>query len=205
MRTLLKKRAHFMLSDYSGKNKIIKIFALILIVFWLIFVAATVYTALEKRYVYPLLYKEKITAAADRYGLDPAFLFGTVKTESAFNAAAVSGKGAIGLMQITPSTGEYIAQRRGIADYDLLDAETNIDFGAYYLKYLSERFCGITEIAAAYNAGEGTVKRWLKNPEYSPDGQTLAVIPYKETSEYVKKICKSLKRYRKLYGKLLDK
>ena len=193
MRTLLlNKRTHFMLSNYSKKSKIIlKIFAVILVVFWLIFVAATVFTAFEKKYVYPLLYKEEITAAANRYGLDAALLFGVVKTESGFNAGAVSDKGAVGLMQITPSTGEYIAERRGIEKYDLSDAATNLDFGAYYLKYLSESFCGITEIAAAYNAGEGTVRTWLKNKEYSPDGRTLKTIPYGETYVYVKKICKS--------------
>lgn len=187
------------------RKKILKVFAVFLIVFWLLFSLATVFTAFEKKYVYPLLYKEEIIATAKRYELDPAFLFGVVKTESGFNAGAVSGKGAVGLMQITPSTAEYIATRRGIEDYDLLDAATNLDFGAYYLKYLSDKFCGITEVSAAYNAGEGTVKGWLKNREYSPDGRTLKAIPYGETSAYVKKICKSLKRYRKLYGKLLDK
>ncbi|MBP5466362.1 MAG: lytic transglycosylase domain-containing protein [Clostridia bacterium] len=166
---------------------------------------ATIFTVLEKKYVYPLMYKEEIIAAADKYNLDAAFLFGVVKTESGFNANAVSGKGAVGLMQITPSTAEYIAKRRKISEYDLLDAATNLDFGAYYLKYLSEKFYGITEVAAAYNAGEGTVRKWLKNEEYSPDGCTLETIPYAETSAYVEKIRKSLKRYRKLYGKLLDK
>ncbi|MBQ6728295.1 MAG: lytic transglycosylase domain-containing protein [Clostridia bacterium] len=207
MRTLLvKKSTHFMLSECSkNKKRFLKFFAVIIAVFWSLFLIATVFTVLEKKYVYPLLYKEEITAAAKTYDLDSAFLFGVVKTESGFNANAVSGKGAVGLMQITPSTAEYIAKRRGIAEYDLLDAATNLDFGAYYLKYLSEKFCGITEVAAAYNAGEGTVKNWLKNKEYSIDGRTLKAIPYGETAVYVKKICKSLKRYKKLYGKLLDK
>lgn len=207
MRTLLiKKRTHFMLSEYQDKKKkALKFFAVIIVGFWLLFSAATLFTVWEKKYVYPLLYKEEIIAAAKRYGLDTAFLFGVVKTESGFDANAVSNKGAVGLMQITASTAEYIAKRRGIAEYDLLDAATNLDFGAYYLKYLSEKFYGITEIAAAYNAGEGTVKNWLKNKEYSIDGRTLKAIPYGETAVYVKKICKSLKRYKKLYGKLLDK
>ena len=187
------------------RKKFFKIFVIFVVVFWSLFLAATVFTVLEKKYVYPLSYKEEIIAAAKRYDLDAALLFGVVKTESGFNADAVSGKGAVGLMQITPSTAEYIAKRRGIAEYDLLDAETNLDFGAYYLKYLSEKFCGITEVAAAYNAGEGTVKGWLQNKDYSPDGNRLKAIPYAETSAYVEKICKSLERYRKLYGKLLDK
>lgn len=180
------------------------ILAAAIILFWLAFTAVFFVNCAEKQ-VYPILYKEEIIAVSERYGIDSALVFAIVRTESGFDPFTVSAKGAAGLMQILPSTGEYIAAKRGIAEYDLFDVNTNLDFGCYYWKYLSEKFYGLNETAAAYNAGEGTVGGWLKNREYSADGKRLGYIPYRETREYVEKIYESLKRYRKLYAKLLDK
>ena len=174
-------------------------------VFWLTLILGAVYKVIEKNYIYPLCYKEEIIAVAEKYDLDAALLFAVVKTESGFNSGAVSKKGAVGLMQILPSTGQFIAEKKGITDYDLFDVNTNLDFGAYDWKYLGDKFGEFTETAAAYNAGEGTVKTWLNNKEYSPDGKRLYDIPYPETAAYVKKISERVKRYKKLYGKLLDK
>ena len=174
------------------------------ILFWLAFAAVFFVNCSEKQ-AYPILYKEEIAVVSERYGIDPALIFAIVRTESGFDPFTVSAKGATGLMQIMPLTGQYIAEKKRIAEYDLFDVNTNLDFGCYYWKYLSERFYGLTETAAAYNAGEGTVSGWLKNREYSSDGKRLNDIPYKETKEYVEKIFESLKRYRKLYAKLLDK
>ena len=108
-------------------------------------------------------------------------------------------------MQITPKTGEYIAKLSGAKKYDLLDAETNISFGCYYLSYLYDKFDKIETVICAYNAGEGNVSEWLKNEEYSNDGESLRVVPYSETREYIKKIKKTFEKYKKLYGNILDK
>ena len=172
--------------------------------FWLVFLAVFAVNILERK-IYPLSYKEEIFAASFKYGVAAELIFSVAKNESGFNANAVSDKGAVGIMQITPSTAEYIAKIRGIKEYDLKDAAINLDFGTYYLKYLSGKFYGVKEVAAAYNAGEGTVNKWLKNKEYSKDGKTLNFIPYKETAAYVDKIIFSINKYKKLYGKLLDK
>lgn len=190
--------------DKNRAGAIRKIFVFIIVAFWVAFLGLVAFSLVEKSR-YPLLFCDEIVATADNYGLERELLFAFVRTESGFEAGAVSGKGAVGLMQILPSTGEFIAKKRGITEFDLFDETTNLDFGAYYIRYLTERFNGLTEVAAAYNAGEGTVKVWLKNAEYSTDGITLNKIPYSETERYVEKIYKSLKRYRKLYGKLLDK
>lgn len=193
-----------MSGNLKKRKTISRILAAAVILFWLAFIAVFFVNCSEKQ-VYPILYKNEIAEVSERYRIDPALVFAIVKTESGFDPFTVSAKGASGLMQIMPSTGKYIAEKKGIADYDLFDVTTNLDFGCYYWKYLSEKFYGLTETAAAFNAGEGTVSGWLKNREYSPDGKRLEDIPYKETREYVKKIFESLKRYRKLYGKLLDK
>ena len=193
------------MSENIKKHKAInRITVAAIILFWLAFTAVFSVNCSEKQ-IYPILYKDEIIAVSEKYGIDPALVFAIVRTESGFDPFAVSAKGATGLMQIMPLTGKYIAEKKGITEYDLFDVNTNLDFGCYYWKYLSERFYGLNETAAAFNAGEGTVNGWLKNREYSSDGERLDDIPYKETKDYVKKICESLKRYRKLYAKLLDK
>lgn len=190
----------------SKKNNLFyKIITFIILSFWIIFLTAVSFNIIEKKLIYPVAYTNEIDSAAINYGLDRALILSVIKTESDFNENAISDKGAIGLMQITPATGEYIAKKRGKINYNLSDASTNIDFGSYYIKYLREKFHGLTETMAAYNAGEGTVSKWLKDPYCSDDGIHLTLIPYKETDRYVKKILKTLKRYRKLYGNLLDK
>ena len=163
------------------------------------------FTFIERKILYPLGYKTEIFAAADGYGLERAFIFAVVKTESGFNKDAVSRKNAKGLMQITDSTGAYIAYLKGVEEYDLRDYRVNLDFGCFYLKYLFNKFKDKKTALCAYNAGEGTVERWLNSGAYSPDGITLSLVPYKETDNYVKKIIEYEKKYKKLYGNILDK
>ncbi len=183
------------------KNGIILIMIILLAtagVISLVFVA-------ERIYFYPLKYKEEIISASERFGVDKTLIFATAQVESNFNKDAVSSKGAIGIMQIKPSTAEFIAQKLKITEYDLFNAETNIAFGSWYLKYLLQRFTDEKTAICAYNAGETIVKKWLNSTEFSLDKTTLFKIPYPETSAYLKKIEKSRKKYQKLYRYILDK
>jgi len=118
----------------------------------------------------------RLVAAASRtYGLDPALVAALMHVESAYQPQARSPKGALGLMQVMPATGA----RYGVASpRDLLDPATNIDVGARYLRDLQAMFGGRIELMlAAYNAGEGAVKRYGNR-----------IPPYPETQEYVRKI-----------------
>ena len=108
-------------------------------------------------------------------------------------------------MQITLSTAEYIAKRVNINEYDLQDENINVRFGCYYLRYLIDKFKDIETAICAYNAGEGNVALWLNNPSYSSDKKTLVYVPFLETREYIKKIQENFSKYKKLYGKFLDK
>lgn len=144
---------------------------------------------------YPTDYRQ--TASA--YHADWRLVLSLIKAESGFRADATSNAGACGLMQILPSTAEFIARKNGIEDYDLYDAQDNIRLGCLYLQYLEGRFADRTAVLAAYNAGEGTVRQWLKREDCSSDGIRLFYIPYSETEQYVKKIEKYYSNYRKIY------
>lgn len=135
-------------------------------------------------------------------GLDPALVYSVMKAESGFREGAESAAGAVGIMQIKPSTAEYICAREKIAfeAEKLKDGAYNTALGCRYLAYLMERFPVRETALAAYNAGEGTVARWLADRMYSSDGITLDEIPYAETRGYVKKIKKFMKIYRFYYG-----
>lgn len=152
-----------------------------------------------------VFYKEEIKNAAHRYGLEPAFVAAVVKTESGFDKDAVSVDGAIGLMQVLPTTGEWIAWRRGLEfDKDkLYDPEVNLDYGCWLLNFLLERYGGNEKYALiAYNAGYGRLDEWLKT--YIDENGVLTEIPYAETRNYVDRITRLKERYGEVYGAELD-
>jgi soluble lytic murein transglycosylase-like protein len=118
-----------------------------------------------------------IHAKAQKYDVDPALVAAVVETESRFRSNARSQVGARGLMQLMPKTGRWMGAS------NLYNAEQNVDAGAKYLKYLNGRFDGnLTKTIAAYNAGEGNVRRYNGVP------------PFRETRSYVKKV---MSRYEK--------
>ena len=143
----------------------------------------------------PKKYEEIIKVNAREYSLEPAIIFAVAEVESHFNPQAKSKKGAIGIMQIMPETGAWIATSLGIEGYqdsDLQDAEINIRFGTWYLSYLLSRFEESWQGLAAYNAGEGKVRGWIEEGVDSID-----MIPLSETLSYVKKVEAAISRYRR--------
>ena len=151
---------------------------------------------------FPLRYGGYIESYAEEYGLDKFMVAGVIYTESSFNNKAHSGL-ARGLMQLTDNTAAWVAGELGIDyDYDMAeDPETNIRMGCYYLSLLKEMYSDTGTALAAYNAGMGTVSKWLEDDRYSQDGKTLSAIPYRETENYVKKVELFTRIYRKLYEK----
>ena len=164
--------------------------------------------ALEKR-TYALLYADEIIQSADEFKLNRYLVAAVIHCESRNIKDARSYKGAIGLMQIMPPTGEWIAEKLGIENYTeamLLEPKHNIRFGCWYLKYLSDRYDDgdIDKVLAAYNAGPGNVEKWLNNDEYSQEGR-LTSIPFKATENYVEKVGYAAGKYEELYEKELGK
>ncbi|MDP4143848.1 MAG: lytic transglycosylase domain-containing protein [Bacillota bacterium] len=155
------------------------------------------------RIYYPMNYSDYVYKYAAQYKLDPYFVEAVIKSESNFDANAKSKKNAYGLMQITPTTAEWAAEKMGIKAFSsdmLYNPEFNIRMGCWYLNDLSSEFKGNMDLVlAAYNGGRGNVKKWLNDTAHSSDGQNLDYIPFKETDKYVKKVNTNYSMYKKLY------
>ena len=143
----------------------------------------------EKREeLYPL-----ISEYAEKYQLDKELVYAVIECESGFDVNAVSRAGACGLMQLMPNTFLWITETEE-GELDIFDPETNIQAGCKYLRYLLGRFDKLETALAAYNAGEGKVGAWLSDAKYSTDGESLDVIPYPETAEYVRRVLAAYKQ-----------
>lgn len=151
--------------------------------------------------VYPLEYQEHIEAASERHSVDPFLVAAVIDSESSWNPNAESSQGAMGLMQLLPETAEDMV-RLGVVDGDrfdpddLLDPETNIEFGCAYLGYLIDYFHGSTDRAiAAYNAGLSNVNDWAQESTSLHNA-----ITFPETQAYLIRVNNAWSRYRELYG-----
>lgn len=147
---------------------------------------------------------------AAQYNLQPAYVDAIILNESNFQENAQSRLGARGLMQVMENTGKWIAERIGMSGYtfeSMYTAETNIRFGCWYLNYLSKLFDGDPVlVTAAYHAGQGNVKIWLRNPDYSDDGVHIDVsrIPTSDTKTYVSRVMKDYAIYDALYDRTFN-
>lgn len=140
----------------------------------------------------PQKYKNFALAYAEEYELDLALVYSIIKVESNFKKDAVSKSGALGLMQILPSTAKWISSELDV-DYSsdiMFDAETNIRFGCFYLRYLFDKFNNKDIVICAYNAGEGKVQDWIENGSLNENK-----IDYQETKNYLAKVNKYFNLY----------
>ena len=129
-----------------------------------------------KLYFHP--YKQTINDAAANHGIDPAFVRAVIHAESHFNPKAISKQGAQGLMQLMPATAKSLGVKNAFA------AAENIQGGVKHLARLLKKYRGDMKLAsAAYNAGEGAVKKYGGIP------------PFKETEVYVERVNILQQRY----------
>jgi len=148
-------------------------------------------------YIFPIKYTEQISQACETFDVDRAVVFSVINVESHFNKDAISPKGAVGLMQILPSTAEEIREELGFESFDLKNPTDNIFMGTYYISKLQKRFEDQTTALASYNAGPTVVSNWLKDERYSKDGKQLEKIPFAETKNYIEKYKENLRYYSK--------
>lgn len=153
---------------------------------------------------YKLVYEDEIMNSAKEWDLDPYLVCGVIFTESAFRPEARSSVGALGLMQLMPATGLEEAELlmiEGVTEEGLTEPALNIRLGCTYLKKLLDEFGTESVALAAYNAGPGRVRQWLKEYGTKEDGSIL-YIPYPETSKYVGRVQSAKGVYARLYPEL---
>lgn len=145
--------------------------------------------------LFPIKFQDEISYASQKYDLEEAVIYSMINIESRFDKNAVSSKGAVGLMQVMPSTAQEVANSMGRSQFDLYYPQDNILIGAKYLVFLLNKFDNLETALAGYNAGPANVSAWLKNSEYSDDEKTLKKIPFEETEKYIQKFKKNYKYY----------
>lgn len=139
---------------------------------------------------FPLLYRSEVAQASMDHRIEPAWIFGVMRRESAYIRDIRSGAGAVGLMQLMPRTAKYVAELLGEKNWrgDLTDAKTNIRFGTSYLRHVMDRFDDHQVLAtASYNAGPHRVNQWLRDAEIDAD-LWIDTIPFTETRRYVRAV-----------------
>lgn len=140
--------------------------------------------------------------------IEPSIALGIMRQESSFNTTAISGSGAIGLMQLMPGTARDVSRRYGLPDDDLFNPAQNMALGSTYLAHQINNFGVCIPLAiAAYNAGPGNVANWLGtygNPGLGsqPGGADILTwieeIPFNQTRDYVERVSENITIYRAL-------
>ena len=152
--------------------------------------------------IYPLKYKEYVNVMSEKYGVDESLIYAIMKAESNFNPNAESKAGARGLMQIMPDTFDWLQMEKDGIHMDesyLYDPCTNIEYGVFFISILLNKYDNDNVAICAYNAGMGTVDKWLMDINLSDDRRTIYHIPYGETRIYQKEVLFNRKMYRELY------
>ena len=190
--------------DWKNPPKGVMIAFIAVLAIGLGFLADFLITCLEKN-SYPREYAEYVEVYAEAYGVPEGLVFAVIRTESSFDSGAVSPVGAVGLMQLMPSTFEWLTDDKLFEHLEsgmLYDPETNVKYGTYCLSFLYDRY-GDWELAlAAYNGGLGNVDKWLEDDRYADaDGEGgLKRIPFKETRQFVARVTDAWEMYERLYG-----
>jgi len=152
---------------------------------------------------FPLAYRDAFQRVSHATTVPHALLIAIARQESAFDPRARSSANARGLMQLLPSTASLVARRARLPEPDsaaLYDPATNAELGGHHLAWLLDEFAGSRPLAAAaYNAGERRVERWIRDRSGEPMDVWIETIPFRETRNYVKNVL----AFAQVYGQLL--
>lgn len=190
------------------RNRTLAVMAIIVVVSLIVYVCtlSVQKSGQQLEFVaYPRTYSEYVEMESKEFHVEPALVYAVIKQESGFDPNCVSQVGAIGLMQIMPDTFSWLittmdkSDKKQYTTDDLYDPKTNIRFGCKYLSVLQKMFSNQNTALAAYNAGMGNVRGWLKSKTYSVDGKSLKYIPFSETRTYTRKVTNNYTQYKKLY------
>lgn len=153
------------------------------------------------RLAYPPAWPATVRAAAMDNDIEPALIWAVMRQESAFSPVAVSRSNAQGLMQVVPTTWDWLAELRKEQPGDPFDVVANIEYGATYLRWLLNYFSGDEELViAGYNGGQGYVRRTLEGDVIKGDRDDFyRLMDRSETREYLQIVSENLAVYRVLY------
>ena len=169
----------------------------------LILLVTLMYSSLYQRLAYPLHYREEIWRAAAKFDVNPYLVAAVIQTESRYKKTARSSKGPLGLMQLMPETAKWALRKMGYSEEAwryIQDPVLNIEVGTWYLRWLLDYYDeNLVAAIAAYNAGQGTVDRWLTDGRWDARTDTVEQIPYSETRQYVRKVFYYYDKYQKIY------
>ncbi|MBG6495466.1 transglycosylase SLT domain-containing protein [Pseudomonas aeruginosa] len=153
---------------------------------------------------FPMAHRATLVREAKNRGLHSSWIFAITRQESAFMSDARSGVGATGLMQLMPGTAKETSRKFGIplaSTQQLIVPDVNIRLGAAYLSQVHGQFNGNRVLAsAAYNAGPGRVRQWLKDTRHLAFDVWIETIPFDETRQYVQNVLS----YAVIYGQKLN-
>ena len=151
--------------------------------------------------LYPRPFRKIVEAQSKKYGIDPLFVWATMRHESGYNPGASNWIGANGLMQMMPATAADEAKKMGLKSYSLFNPQDSISMAASHIAGLVKRFGGKLQcVSAAYNAGAGAVGNWNAARGEWDDDMWIESIPFAETNGYVKNVMLNYLIYKKLYG-----
>jgi len=155
--------------------------------------------------IYPRAYAEYVDVASTETNVAKSLIWGIMKAESMYRPWVKSPVGALGLMQVMPTTGQRIADLldyKNFSPQSLLQPQDAIRFGSKYLERLGKKFDHTVQlVAAAYNAGPHRVTQWLYYFGYMQMDEWVEHIPFLETRNYVKRVTVNYMAYNELYGK----
>jgi soluble lytic murein transglycosylase len=155
--------------------------------------------------IYPFPYFNQIEKWSREFSLPPALVIALIRQESRFESAILSRSGAVGLMQVMPDTGAWIAEKRGIRNYSLKNPDDNLNFGTWYLDFTHRSFNNNSMLAiASYNAGPGAIGRWVERRGLGDMDEFINAIPYAETRDYVPKVFGNYWNYLRLYSPVIQ-
>lgn len=150
---------------------------------------------------YPFPFFEEITTWSQKRQLNPFLVTALIRQESRFEPNIRSSAGAVGLMQVMPSTGKWIAQQINLPEYNKENPQDSILLGTWYLAHRHDEYSNNSMLAiASYNAGSGNVAKWLRTLNTRDPDEFVEAIPFEETRGYVRQVFGNYWNYLRLYN-----
>ncbi|NEP57540.1 MAG: transglycosylase SLT domain-containing protein [Symploca sp. SIO2G7] len=151
--------------------------------------------------LFPIPYREDILRWSTQRQLNPFLVTALIRQESRFEKQIRSSAGAVGLMQVMPDTGKWVAEKIDLQEYNVEEPSDNIQLGTWFLDFTHKEYDNNSLLAlASYNAGPGNVSKWVEKYGFSDPDAFIEKIPFPETKGYVENVFANYWNYLRLYN-----